>query len=464
MSGLFASRSSTFLLQSVPVFRTPVKAPAAALFRWHEAPGALQRLQPPWAGVEIRQFEGIRDGNRTILRMGIGPLRTRWVAEHRDYTAGRQFRDVQISGPMKSWEHTHRMESTGDLESELIDEIDYRPPLGRLGEVWLNREIARTFNYRHRITRADVAAHHRNVRGPLRIVISGSTGLIGNALVPFLTAGGHRVSRLVRREVRSADEIEWRPRAGKIEKEKLEGVDVVIHLAGEPVLGLWTEEKRMRIYGSRVDGTRLLAETLAGLDRPPGVFISASGMHFYGDRGDEPLSERSEPGELGFLTAVVRDWEAATAPASDAGIRTVILRNGLVLSPDAGILALILMPFRFGLGGRIGPADQYMSWIALDDMVHAIYHAIYTRTLSGPVNLGAPEPVTAAEMAKTVGRVLHRPALMNVPPRLVRTVGRTVAEEMLLASIRMIPERLIQSDYEFLFPDLEAALRHGLGR
>jgi uncharacterized protein len=446
------------------VFKSAIDAPASLLFAWHERPGALQRLIPPWAPVSIEQFEGIRDGQRAVLRMGYGLASIRWVAEHRDYIAGRQFRDVQVKGPMRRWEHLHLMEADDAMTSTLSDIIEYTPRLVSPRIRHIRHELERQFAYRHRITRADVAAHHRFARSPMRIAISGSSGLIGEALASFLTGGGHRVQRLVRRPAEHADEIEWKPRDGRIEKEALEGVDAVIHLGGAPILSLWTEENKMRIYGSRVHSTRLLAETLARLDNPPSVLINASAMGYYGDRGSEILTEDSSAGNVGFLPALVRDWEAATGPAADAGIRTVMLRTGNVLSPAGGMLGLMQTPFKMGVGGRVGFKDQYMSWIAIDDVLHAVYHALNTDTVSGPINLTAPEPVNAEELSNTLAGVLNRPSFFNVPSALVKAIGRDLATEAILASLRVLPERLLESGYQFLYPNLEGALRHMFGR
>ncbi len=451
-------------------FTSRIEAPAEALFAWHARPGAFNRLTPPWAGVRLEHFEGIRDGQKAVIRLGAGPLHRAWVARHHDYVEGRQFCDTQERGPFRRWTHTHRMEPDGPDASILTDHIDYALPLGGLGQ-WLGgrflqNEMERQFAYRHRITKQDLALHRRyNSEGrSLRIAVSGASGLIGSNLVALLTTGGHAVLRLVRSRPTRADEIYWNYGAGEIEAEKLEGLDAVIHLAGETVFASrWTDAKKKRILESRAQGTGLISETLARLKTPPRALLTASGTHFYGIGHPHALTEASPPGTEGFLTAVTHAWEAATRPAEDAGIRTVNLRLGAVLSPRGGALAKMLLPFRLGLGGRVGPKDQQFSWIALDDTLGAIYHTLMTG-VAGAVNLTAPNPVTMGVYTKTLARVLRRPALFAAPASLIRLATGAVADEVLFASARVLPERLQQTGYPFSFPTLEEALRHLLGK
>ncbi len=297
-----------------------------------------------------------------------------------------------------------------------------------------------------------------------RILVTGSSGLIGSALVPALETDGHDVLRLGRRPPRNDAEVAWRPTDGEIDAKGLEGIDAVVHLAGENIgRGRWTEAKKARIRDSRVQGTRLLAETLAALDAPPKTLVSASAIGYYGDRGDHVLTEESPPGD-NFLAQVCQDWEAATAPAAEADIRVVNLRIGIVLSPDGGVLGRMLTPFRLGLGGHIGRGRQYMSWIALDDLIGVIRAALSDEALAGPVNAVSPNPVTNHAFAKALGRVLHRPAILHVPAFVLRLTLGQMADELLLASARVVPSRLAERDFAFQYPELEAALRHLLGK
>lgn len=455
---------------SLFVRRSSVPAAADEVFRWHARPGAFQRLTPPWERVQvIEQSGGIEDGARVVLRMGTPPFAVRWVAEHRDYIEGKQFRDVQISGPFVRWEHTHRVEPDGPASCLLEDRIDYALPLGRLGNVVLGplvqARLQRMFAYRHRVTQQDITAHQRFKEvGPMRILVTGSSGLVGSALVPFLTTGGHEVLRLVRSGARRDGVVRWDPDSGEIDADSLEGLDAVVHLAGESIAaGRWNDKVKARIRDSRVKGTRLLAETLAARRRPPRVFVCASAIGFYGDRGAAVMTEAS-PAGTGFLPDVCRAWEAASQPAAEKGIRVVRLRVGVVLSPEGGALAKMLTPFRLGLGGVVGPGDQYMSWIALDDVVGAIHHCVMNEALSGPVNAVAPHPVTNREYTKTLGSVLSRPTLFPLPAFAVRLAFGEMGDELLLSSTRVEPRQLTSSGYAYRFPELRGALRHLLGR
>ena len=296
----------------------------------------------------------------------------------------------------------------------------------------------------------------------MKILVTGATGLVGSALVPFLAGGGHEVVRLGRTTPGGGD-VRWDPDAGVLEPDALEGLDGVVHLAGDNIAtGRWTAEKKRRIKESRVKGTSLLATTLAGLERPPRVLVSASAIGFYGDRGDEELMEGSAAGS-GYLSEVCREWEAATEVAEGKGIRVAHARLGVVLSKDGGALAKMLTPFRLGAGGVIGNGRQYMSWITLDDTVAAIGHLLSTESAAGPVNVVAPAPVTNGEFTRTLGRVLRRPTLFPMPGFAARLAFGEMADALLLASTRVKPAGLLDSGYAFRHGSLEEGLRHVLG-
>lgn len=299
----------------------------------------------------------------------------------------------------------------------------------------------------------------------MKVLISGSTGLVGSALVSFLATGGHQVTRLTRGHAPSNEPaISWDPMSGAVDVSALEGHDAVIHLAGESIAsGRWTAEKKSCIRDSRTSGTRILCEALANLDRPPKVLASASAIGYYGSRGAEKLTEDSTAG-AGFLADVCRGWEQATEAAVRRGIRVVNLRIGVILSPAGGALAKMLLPFKMGVGGVIGDGQQFMSWIAIDDIVGAIHHALMNDSMHGPVNLVAPAPVTNYEFTKTLGRVLWRPTIFPMPAFAARLAFGEMADELLLSSQRVEPTRLTSSGYPFRFRNLEGALRHVLGK
>jgi uncharacterized protein (TIGR01777 family) len=282
--------------------------------------------------------------------------------------------------------------------------------------------------------------------------------MIGSLLAERLADGGTPVGRMVRRAARGPEEAGWDPERGLLDP-GLSSAAAVVHLAGENIAeGRWTDAKKAAIRESRAVGTRRLCEGLARLADPPKVLVSASAIGIYGDRGDEPLTEESAAGS-GFLADVCREWEAATEPAREAGIRVVNLRIGVVLSARGGALAKMLLPFKLGLGGRLGSGKQYLSWIGVDDVVGAIRHALDTPELAGPVNATAPSPVTNGEFTKSLGRALHRPTIAPVPAPMARLAFGEMADALLLASTRVLPERLVASGYRFRHPDLDGCLR-----
>lgn len=301
----------------------------------------------------------------------------------------------------------------------------------------------------------------------MRIAVTGATGLIGSALVPFLRSGGHEAIPLRRAPGGGGGDgakASWDPATGAISPGGLDGVDALVHLAAENIAGgRWTEQRKARIRDSRVDGTRRLAEALAALPERPQTLVAASAIGFYGDRGDAALDETSTPG-TGFLPDVCQAWEAAAAPAREAGMRVVHLRIGVVLTPAGGALGQMLLPFRMGVGGVVGTGRQYFSWVALDDVLGGILHALCADDLHGAVNLAAPHPVTNREFTKTLGRVLRRPTLLPLPGFGARLAFGEMADGLLLASSRVLPARLQQDGFAFRHPDLEGALRHVLDR
>jgi uncharacterized protein (TIGR01777 family) len=299
----------------------------------------------------------------------------------------------------------------------------------------------------------------------MRIAVSGSTGLVGSEVVTVLSAEGHEVFRLVRRVPAPGEKaVRWDPGKGEIDAAGLEGLDAVVHLAGENIAsGRWNAARKAAIRDSRVNGTRLLCEALAGLARPPKTLVCASAIGYYGDRGEELLTEESPPG-AGFLTEVCREWEAASGPAARKGIRVVVLRIGVVLSPNGGALSRMLPLFRIGLGGVIGSGRQFVSWVALDDLPLILLHAFQCGDLSGPVNAVAPHPVTNREFTEALGKALSRPTPLPVPAFALRlAVGGEMADALLLSSARVVPRRLEETGYRFRFPELGGALRHLLG-
>lgn len=457
--------------QITRVYRTSIPVTPDALMAWHASTGAFDRLTPPWMRVQVLEAQGtIEPGDRKRLRVPVaGPVGFSWDLTHAASETQPGFVDLQERGPFRSWRHDHRFLPDGNGGSILEDRVTWELPLGAAGRTLAGRklqtEMDRLFTMRHDRTQIDLARlADAEIGTPLRIAVTGSTGLVGRRLVAFLRGGGHEVIRLVRSTPKAADEVHWNPDTGEIDAAALEGLDAVVHLAGVSIAGgLWTRKRKAAIRDSRVNGTHLLARTLAGLRQKPKVFVSTSAIGYYGDRGSERLTETSAAGG-GFLADVVQAWEEAATPAARAGIRVVHPRLGVVLAGEGGMLPLISMPFRFGVGGPLGNGGQYMSWIALDDLLGVLYEAIVNERLEGPVNAVAPEPVTNAELTKTLAKVLRRPAFFKVPGAAMKLVGGQLAEELILVSQRVEPTRLEAAGFQFAFPTLEQALRHELGR
>jgi uncharacterized protein (TIGR01777 family) len=390
------------------------------------------------------------------------------LAEHVATDEPFAFRDVQRAGPCARWDHPHVIAPVG-ADTLYRDRLEHALPMGALGELVagarVRRRIDRRLEHRHGVLAADLQEHRRRrAEGTMRIVVTGSSGLVGGALVPFLETGGHEVLRAVRGGTSGAGQLAWRPGQGGFDAAALEGVDAVVHLAGENIAdGRWTAKRKEAIRRSRVQGTAEIAKALAGLARKPKVLACASAIGFYGDRFEELLDESSGRGS-GFLAEVCEAWERAADPARQAGIRVVHLRFGMVLSPRGGALAKMIGPFKLGVGGPVGSGRQYWSWVHLDDAVGATHHALVTESAAGAVNVVAPAPERCRDFARTLGKVLSRPALLPLPGFAARLAFGEMADELLLASQRVVPRQLERAGYRFRHPELEEALRALLGR
>jgi len=450
---------------------SPIGASAQDLYAWHSRPGAFLRLSPPWQQVRLLAGStGLRDGSRVVLELKSGPFRKIWKAEHRNVRPGLGFQDIQLDGPFDRWEHTHDFSPIDDTSSELRDRISYRLPAGTVGNLagrnFVRDQLERVFAYRHRTTADDLRLFARFRDLPrLKIAVTGSTGFIGSAFTHLLTTQGHKVLPMARAtSVQNPNLVTWNTEDGILNPQSLEGVDAVVHLAGESVSeGRWSRTKKNRIRTSREKGTARLVASLLELNEPPKVLVSASAIGFYGNRQDEILNELSGRGS-GFLAQIADEWESASQVASKAGIRVVNPRFGVVLSPTGGALAKMLPLFQIGAGGVLGSGKQWVSWISLDDAISALLQTIMSPDLRGPVNLTAPKPVDNQDLTKVLAKVVRRPAFARVPSLAARVAFGEMAEEMLLASTRVLPESLEDDGFEFRHPELETALRHVLGR
>lgn len=441
-----------------------VEAPRPEVFAWHARPGALARLSPPWAPLRpIVESDSLERG-RAVLAF---PGGLRWVADHdpSGYDPPRRFVDtVGVDGlssmpariAVPRWRHTHDFEAVDGDRTRVVDRVDTAVP-GFL--------LRHMFNYRHAQLAGDLRAHRlgeANGLRPLTVAISGASGLVGTALAAFLTTGGHRVLGLVRRIPRGPDERRWDP--ADPASDLLDGVDAVVHLAGASIAGRFTPAHKEAIRDSRIDPTRRLAE-LVGRTGGPAVFVCASAVGYYGDdRGDEVLTEDSARGD-GFLADVVAGWERACEPAGQSGVRVVNVRTGIVQSPLGGTLRLLRPLFWAGFGGRLGDGRQWLSWIGLDDLLDVYHRALWDAALSGPVNAVAPVPVRNADYTRTLAAVLHRPAVVPVPPAGPRVLlGDEGARELAYACQRVEPTKLLAAGHRFRHPVIDPALRHLLGK
>lgn len=453
------------------VHRSEVAAPARAVFDWHARPGALERLTPPWEAATLVRHDGIHDGDLAELRVAVGPTTQRWVARHCDFVDGVQFVDEEVEGPFARWRHTHRFEPRGPDRCLVEDRVEYELPAGAVGRAlgggWVARKLERMFVWRHATLASDLAWHRAAPSAPRTIVVSGASGLIGRPLCAFLSTGGHRVRRLVRRPARGADEIAWDPAAGTIDANALEGADAVVHLAGAGIADeRWSAARKRELRDSRVLGTALLARALAACARKPAVLVSASAIGWYGDRA-EPVDESAARGS-GFLADLCAEWEAAADAARDAGIRVVHPRLGIVLTAAGGALGKMLPAFRAGAGARLGNGRAPLSWVALDDVLGALHYAIFhlrhdgRGPLAGAVNVTAPSPTTQGGLADALGAALRRPVALRVPGALLR-LGLGELADSLLGGAAVMPTQLVDSGFQFHFPSLSAALARYLG-
>ncbi len=441
--------------------------PSEAVYAWHGRPGAFQRLAPPWAPLEVlSQDPGLDVGVRLTFRGRLGPIPLRWEAEHTDHEAGRGFTDVQVRGPFRRWEHRHRFEPEGE-GTQLVDAVQWSLPLGALGNLFggwvVRRQLRAMFAFRHQRTADDLQRHALFNDQPRKtFLIGGATGFVGERLCAFLTTGGHTVRRLVRGAPKGPNDFRWDVDKGELDPAALEGVDAVIQLAGSPIATRWTPAAREQILQSRVRSTGLLVKAIAAMAKPPEVFVGTSAVGFYGPNAKDWVDE-SAPQGPGFAAEVCAAWEAAAAPVA-AHTRLVIARIGLPIDAGGGVLAGLLPTARLGLGGPLGGGQQWMPWIAIDDLLGALQHAVFTPALVGPFNACAPEPVRQADFARTLGKVLGRPAFLPAPAAPVRLALGQMGEELLLGGQRARPQKLAETGFVWLEPDLERALRKTLGR
>jgi|TARA_B110001454_G_C12710488_1_gene430512 uncharacterized protein (TIGR01777 family) len=452
---------------------TTVDADIDSTFAWFEHEGSFRRLMPPWeVAEEVRADETLEVGSQRVFRFPMGPVKMTWIAEHTAYEPPHHFADTMVKGPFWSWNHNHNLTHSNGTTT-VVDDVTYQVPFGPLGNLadtvlggmLVRGRISRMFKARELRLQRDLGRHAKFSHLPRkRILVAGSSGMIGTQLVAFLDTGGHEVWKLVRRQAKEgANEISWNPDKGHLDSSIIEGFDVIIHLGGVGIGDKrWSKRRKQAIRDTRVNSTTLLSKTIASLENKPEVFVLASAIGWYGNRGDEELTEKSTSGE-GFLPDVCTEWEAAAEAVEDAGIRTVYLRTGIVLTATGGALGKMLLPFKLGAGGPMGGGKQWMSWVSLDDQIYAIHHLVMNGDSSGAYNVTAPNPERQKNFARTLGRVLRRPAFVPLPGLVIRMIFGEMGEKLTLESQRVLPIRLQKAGYDFVHEDLESGLRDSLG-
>lgn len=460
-------------------FETDLNVSQQQLYSYHASGGAFERLVPPWDQIRIvkwvggnatkalpdyEQFGDLSTGTEVHLKVGPKPFALTLIAQHTEHSEPYGFVDEQITGPFSRWKHQHRFIQTEPDKSTLVDELEYQTPLFGLFDALVSSKIDSTFHLRHLRTTMDLTRIEQYAHmGAQKIVITGASGLIGRNLSAFLRAAGHQVYHMVRRVPVTPSEIQWNVREGTIDAKALEGMDIVVHLAGEPIDGRWTQEKKSRIRNSRVAGTALLAKTLAGLSNPPSVLLSASAVGIYGNHVSETANEESAHA-ADFLGSVCIEWEAAATPAKEAGIRVVHPRMGVVLSGQGGALKKMLPAFLAGGGGKLGSGKQWMPWVALEDVIGIMYMMMMESGIEGPVNVVSPRPVQNAEFTAVLGRVIRRPTVIPVPAFAIKTLFGEMGQTLLLEGRKVKPSIVLNTDFTYQFDSLEDALRFELGK
>ncbi|MCD8481538.1 MAG: TIGR01777 family oxidoreductase [Verrucomicrobia bacterium] len=425
------------------------------LWRYHSVPGMVQRLTPPWERTCVEFTpETLTEGSVARLRIKKAGIWLSWHARHEDVQPGSGFADRQTKGPFAYWRHEHLFAGNGK-DSWLQDTVRFKlpfEPFTRPAKQWVLQQLEAMFAYRHRITAMDIEREHTLFGGPattkLRVAITGMTGMLGSSLATYLRWRGHEVIGITRNK--KDGWIQWNPDAAELDPEQLEGLDAVIHLAGENLAdGRWTETRKRSILQSRTRSTQLLVTTLANLKRRPSIFISASGIH---------------AGGTGFPAEVCDAWEKASDGLDRIGIRRVILRFGAILQPSGGALAKMLPAFRMGLGGSIGGGQQRMPWIALEDAVEVTTLALERHDFQGALEVVAPQSINQAAFAKALAKSLRRPAIFPLPAMVVRVLFGEMGEAMVLSDISATPVKLLSRNYRFRWPKIEPFLHHVLGR
>ncbi|GAB4193458.1 MAG: TIGR01777 family oxidoreductase [Simkaniaceae bacterium] len=431
--------------------------PVDKVFSWFSNQGFLKRGIPPFLPIShVNKTKDLKEGLEIPCEIRMLWKKSPWLLEVKEFVLNKHLVIRQKQGPFAYWEYELNFSSKNE-STEILQSVSFH--YGKYLDALIKKKVLRAFAYQEEILANDlrtVSAYFK-AEGPKKVLISGGSGFVGSALAPFLQMAGIEVA-ILGRSKRTAD-ITWDPKTGKINPEELENFDAVIHLAGENIIGYWSAKKKRRIFRSRVESTKQLSHILSLLKNPPKLLITASAIGYYGDRGEEMLTEASSVGN-GFLADVCKHWEDASKPARTQNIRTVHTRFGMILSPGGGALQKMLPLFKMGLGGRLGSGRQYTSWITIDDVTGAMYNILMSSNLEGPVNFVSPKPLTNKSFTQILANSLQRPVGPPVPAFILRGLFGQMGKEVFLSSARVVPQRLLENGYRFLYPDLKQSLDH----
>lgn len=446
------------------IFRSLINHSADKVMSWHLRPSMEMRATPPWAKVEIQPLGGGPDREGAQFKVHAkfwGPIWKTYLMQYCHFVPNEAFEITQIEGPFIRWQYQMKLRAQSEHSCEIIDQYQLSHRFPKVVSYFLNHQLqkrySRLLKYKHDILQNDIDLFQKyQYEKPLKVLVTGARGFVGSSLVCFLEFMGHEVWKLSRSPPKEGEKaLMWD------DLEQAEGFDAVIHLAGESIgKGLWTHKKKQAILDSRTKGTEKLASLLLRLKHPPKTLIAASAVGFYGDRGSEILSEESSPGTKQFVSEVCQRWERSAKELEEEGIRVVRARFGVVLSPKGGALKQMLLPFQLGLGGKMGHGHQYMSWIAMDDLVAALYHILMTPSVEGAVNCTSPQPVMNQCFTKELSKALNRWPGPPLPAWTVRLLFGQKGEELLLSSARVLPKKLLESGYNFQFPNIRQAFEH----
>ena len=447
--------------------RTKLRISADDAFKWYQRPGIFRRLTPPWMNVNhIEGDNGIEKGNLLKIHLCLGFLKRcmRFICS--EFKESSSFTVIQRAGPFKLWIHQRIFRNKDQGESYIEDRIKYSLPFSLFGD-WLlgkiiQKKLSNIIRYQHEIVKKDVMVSSKKLpEKATKVLLVGGSGMIGEALKIYLITQGFSIQEVSHKK--RPDCLYWNKDNKEFDASALQGIYAVIYLGGEPILSRWDEDKKDLIHKSRIERTQALINSLIKADILPKVFICASGINYYGTQRTERLHEKSKSGE-GFLAELCQEWELASKPLQEKGVRVINMRLGAVLSPNGGALKMMLPFFKLGLGGRLGSGHQYMSWVSIDDVVDVIYFCMMDKNAEGAINVTAPSPCTNFKFKQTLSELLNRPAWFPVPKFILTLFFGEMAKETILSSLKVYPHKLLALGYKFRYPKLKSALKHLIGR